>query len=318
MLCISLGLIEVYATCVHHLSSVGGASTFGWYMYGRWRRHIRPSSTVHCIPARQAGSMRPYTVRFGSFRLAFICTGTLFKNLHWPIPRTDMATLPHIELRREQRTTHRPQYRMTEARRAHCPRHALLYSYAMPLLPSTEWQWRGEVRESETVRVRDHSISPFTLLSPPARFFQRGERGRGGSLQHQRERESERASKGQQITASSAPPRLPEFSISPRRQKKAAFGGNLLEHCGGERDLPRRASCCSGPAAPACHCYSSAPLAEELPLPLPPRPLPAPAACPSSKHKAPSRITLRLLQTTAPSTVARAPQPRSLMHQCMP
>lgn len=25
---------EVYATCVHHLSSVGGASTFGWYIYG--------------------------------------------------------------------------------------------------------------------------------------------------------------------------------------------------------------------------------------------------------------------------------------------
>jgi hypothetical protein len=185
MLCISLGLIEVYATCVHHLSSVGGASTFGWYMYGRWRRHIRPSSTVHCIPARQAGSMRPYTVRFGSFRLAFICTGTLFKNLHWPIPRTDMATLPHIELRREQRTTHRPQYRMTEARRAHCPRHALLYSYAMPLLPSTEWQWRGEVRESE----RPLHLSFYSPLPSRSLFSAGGERPRRQLAAPERERE---------------------------------------------------------------------------------------------------------------------------------
>lgn len=144
----------------------------------------------------------------------------------------------------------------SEARPLPTPRTPIVLCYASPPQSGSGGVRCDRVRESETVRVRDHSISPFALLPPPARFFQRGERGRGGSLQQQREKErgsKAKANRSQLAPPRPAPPCLPEFSISPRRQKKAAFGGNLLEHCGGERDLPRRASCCSGPAAPACH-----------------------------------------------------------------
>jgi hypothetical protein len=178
-----------------------------------------------------------------------------------------------------------------------------------PTLSSTHS--RGESRKSP-IEERREARSTFLLLAivllprPPARFSAEEER-QWQQLAQTRAHTQVRAD----TSRSQLAPRLRPTAASQRFlfrrevKTKRAFGGNLLEHCGGEPDLARRVQLLKWPAT-ATHLRA---LAEALPLP--PRSLTAQAA----KHKALSSSGYSKVQTTAASTVARPPASHAV---CMP